>query len=638
MNVMHIILVTIFFAFRMSVETFDVSNLAEGFAPTSFGKKIKKCSNSITNCPVLGGHDVVSFQQSQHIKRPVLGTVNFSVILTTKAGHYAFFFKSSENRQLFVQDPWRFAPSWGGFDAWQIVQTAIIRGKTSKLSLPVKTNPTFWLVTDTQRTFMFEDVESRDTVWQDTDYWAEKGDARWIELWGGLKDGPFATPCLERLTFSVLWEASDLYKSGGLNYGKIPLQEGFTSEMSKIHGNGVGGVEERRHNTFEDIANSTGIFEAAKLSTHPTILPEGKQHSATGYADEILPENSFSFEANQDEELDEKAIKNGDIFFQEFTVYQTNHTDFHKGENTTEDLNATNLEFDEVGVSTGNQATCCTPSNDLSKFSGSEEIVFETVEELKVVGLEQANKAEQRIDEPMLQKDVEHIQTGNIDRNSHDPVWSQVIQDPEKEYPFPCILKNEVKSSLVSPGAGSNQGIQDPDALEYPLTHKTNANTQLSDFTLLQTYQGMEAPAALENLHTPADKDAIDSPTHNICTGIQLIEHTFVETLSGTEEPAALETIQTTPTVNVDSYSQTQCIHADTLLLEHTLVCVETVQDDEIVTLKVLLTEIGVFLAVLTVYLFLLDKLSSVSMPEPRQVRIICVGLLKLELFVCGSA
>ncbi|CAM9363922.1 unnamed protein product, partial [Heterosigma akashiwo] len=48
---------------------------------------------------------------------PTLGTPAFTADLQTSTGEYSFYFSSSKNLEKFKQDPWAYAPAFGGFCA-----------------------------------------------------------------------------------------------------------------------------------------------------------------------------------------------------------------------------------------------------------------------------------------------------------------------------------------------------------------------------------------------------------------------------------------------------------------------------------------------------------------------------------------
>ena len=68
------------------------------------------------SCPAVFGYDVVAYHLGQ--VRPsqagVPGSSEYSASLTTSYGSYVFWFQNNHNRDLFVSNPWRYAPRMGG--------------------------------------------------------------------------------------------------------------------------------------------------------------------------------------------------------------------------------------------------------------------------------------------------------------------------------------------------------------------------------------------------------------------------------------------------------------------------------------------------------------------------------------------
>ena len=68
---------------------------------------------SLNSTPAVQGYDVVSYQNA---KRPVRGNGNY--ISQYKGAVYLF--SSEKNREIFMQDPGRYAPAYGGFCAYGV--------------------------------------------------------------------------------------------------------------------------------------------------------------------------------------------------------------------------------------------------------------------------------------------------------------------------------------------------------------------------------------------------------------------------------------------------------------------------------------------------------------------------------------
>lgn len=71
--------------------------------------------------PVLGGYDMVSYYSTQNA---TMGVPTFNHMLDTKdcgSGacrdrfSYEFWFSSASNRDAFAENPWKYAPKYGGF-------------------------------------------------------------------------------------------------------------------------------------------------------------------------------------------------------------------------------------------------------------------------------------------------------------------------------------------------------------------------------------------------------------------------------------------------------------------------------------------------------------------------------------------
>ena len=78
-----------------------------------------------TDAPVLFGYDVVEYFNLEAGAPGVLGSDAFAANITGQDlsnstekmtdTEYTFYFKSAANQQAFLNDPWRYAPKYGGF-------------------------------------------------------------------------------------------------------------------------------------------------------------------------------------------------------------------------------------------------------------------------------------------------------------------------------------------------------------------------------------------------------------------------------------------------------------------------------------------------------------------------------------------
>lgn len=70
------------------------------------------CCFTNKTAAVMGGVDFVDLaSKKQGVDGPVFGSAAFSATLSG----YTFHFLTAANRDAFNQDPWSYAPAWGGF-------------------------------------------------------------------------------------------------------------------------------------------------------------------------------------------------------------------------------------------------------------------------------------------------------------------------------------------------------------------------------------------------------------------------------------------------------------------------------------------------------------------------------------------
>ena len=72
-------------------------------------------TEAATSCPAVFGYDVVAYHLG--MVRPsqagLPGSSEYSASLSTSYGSYVFWFRNSHNRDLFIEDPWAYAPRMG---------------------------------------------------------------------------------------------------------------------------------------------------------------------------------------------------------------------------------------------------------------------------------------------------------------------------------------------------------------------------------------------------------------------------------------------------------------------------------------------------------------------------------------------
>jgi len=72
--------------------------------------------------PVLGGVDVVAFEDLEDESPPVWGSEEYTATLSTSMYTYTFWFSSAENRDKFELNPWGYAPLFGGYCSFGIAK------------------------------------------------------------------------------------------------------------------------------------------------------------------------------------------------------------------------------------------------------------------------------------------------------------------------------------------------------------------------------------------------------------------------------------------------------------------------------------------------------------------------------------
>jgi YHS domain-containing protein len=68
------------------------------------------------DAPVLAGYDLVEYHFLQANQDGVLGKASISHRLATNG--YLYYFSTEANRELFIQDPKKYLPKYGGYCAW----------------------------------------------------------------------------------------------------------------------------------------------------------------------------------------------------------------------------------------------------------------------------------------------------------------------------------------------------------------------------------------------------------------------------------------------------------------------------------------------------------------------------------------
>lgn len=146
--------------------------------------------------PVLLGFDVVHYHQIPSYKDGGVAKQGLPGFAYNFNG-YQFWFLSQENRNLFIGDPWKYAPAWGGFCSWGIARERKPSWPWEPDWLGPPASPwEGWSIVDGVLIF---------NIWESyTDRFLEEAETnmalaaeRWKELNGGeLRAGPFNTHCI----------------------------------------------------------------------------------------------------------------------------------------------------------------------------------------------------------------------------------------------------------------------------------------------------------------------------------------------------------------------------------------------------------------------------------------------------------
>lgn len=144
----------------------------------------------LTEKPAFAGRDVVAYQQNIPMgSHGVRGLKEFSYNF---AG-FQFWFRNIENKNIFIDDPWRFIPQYGGFAAFGVCCEAA--WDVAHLGPPGGVDVAWTFVDGKLYTNQWESLTAaflKDDAGKNNIYYA---DQKWIEWFGNLRRGPFNTKC-----------------------------------------------------------------------------------------------------------------------------------------------------------------------------------------------------------------------------------------------------------------------------------------------------------------------------------------------------------------------------------------------------------------------------------------------------------
>ena len=146
--------------------------------------------------PVLLGFDVVYYHQIPSYNDGGVARQGSPEFAYNFEG-YQFWFVSRENRELFIQDPWKYAPAWGGFCSWGIARELQPEWPWATDWLGPPASPwNGWAIVDGVLIFNIW-ASYTDRFLEETETNMKLAAERWKELNGGkLQAGPFNTHCI----------------------------------------------------------------------------------------------------------------------------------------------------------------------------------------------------------------------------------------------------------------------------------------------------------------------------------------------------------------------------------------------------------------------------------------------------------
>jgi len=157
--------------------------------------------------PALGGIDVVNLFSQPENTLPLMGTPEFSATLSTGAGDWQFWFVNEDHKDLFVEDPWKYAPSWGGFCGYGMAfeDKSGVENAVEKLGPYVDLGA--WTIYN-NRLFFFGNSNVKSKFVADGENGLQIGDSRWQKYYASApeqgQDGHFVTNCFHTQTFNDL--------------------------------------------------------------------------------------------------------------------------------------------------------------------------------------------------------------------------------------------------------------------------------------------------------------------------------------------------------------------------------------------------------------------------------------------------
>jgi hypothetical protein len=167
---------------------------------SSSSSSSSSCTERTTG-PVLKGYDLVAYHQLEDGADGVTGKADIKALWGESGAEYTFHFSTVENKELFLADPKKYLPAYGGFCAWGIGEESWWTAET----LGPNANPNVWKILDGRLyVFMFSDPKMRFMgeltgddldASGDTKKYAADGERRWSSWFPDAESEVMNTGC-----------------------------------------------------------------------------------------------------------------------------------------------------------------------------------------------------------------------------------------------------------------------------------------------------------------------------------------------------------------------------------------------------------------------------------------------------------
>jgi len=141
--------------------------------------------------PVLDGIDVVALHVVPHVSTPLQGHPTLAYNFTG----FQFWFSTDQHRALFKDNPWRYAPAYGGYAANGIATQNLPNFPWSKKFLGPSVDTMKWKIYNGRLFFTQSDKATQDFFGANAARNIKTADTRWEIWWGSLFAGPFNAIC-----------------------------------------------------------------------------------------------------------------------------------------------------------------------------------------------------------------------------------------------------------------------------------------------------------------------------------------------------------------------------------------------------------------------------------------------------------